>query len=183
MANKTTDSGEPAQRGAQTDGNEPKTGVEMLLEDQNVVTLHFFEHPEYPRIDYSMWRSPQKAENEISELIDYIDSPAIEDVFGKDHTSRKKWHAKLEDKEVKKILKSDPLQANAFHTPEYHLDNLKKGYKGPNKDKLLGMCAELYDDFPDGRYSELGFQTKLVAANNIKQRVYDILVFLSEQKK
>ena len=159
-----------------------REGIEALLrEDKHIIGIHKYKHDGFPDIDTSLQRSEQKAQRVIRNLQDYIDALCIEDDFGTDHAARRRWRDEIgENKMVRSTLKNDPLRVNNFQSIYYYVEELLRGYKGPNKGRFQHLSQYMGEDFPDN-YGELPFQEKIKVVNRTKKRVYEILRFLSAQ--
>ena len=162
--------------------NNQNNGIEeLLMENPHVVEIHHYSHPTFPNIDTSQWISSKKAEREIGYIQDYIDSVCIEDDFGTDHASRRAWRDGIgKDRKIRKLLQDDPLRANNYDGIDHHVEELRRGYTGSNKDRFDELKDKMFEDFPD-EYGSLSFQDKLAVVNRTKERTYGILQFLATQ--
>ena len=153
---------------------------ELLLLDQHVVALHRFEHEAFPKIDYSMWRSPIKAEGEIIDLQTYINSVGIEDDFGSDHSARREWRNSQFDAQIQNMMEKDSLRRRGFLHALDHVSEITEGYHGTNKVGLIEKRDKLLEGMPDN-YKVVPTEQKISFVNTVKQRAYNVLQFLSEQ--
>jgi len=152
----------------------------LLLKDPHIVAIHRFEHEEFPEIDYSMWKSPAKAERAVGYLQDYIDTIAIEDDFGNDHDARQLWRKEIGKNEIlREVILNNSLKGNTLFTPIIHVENLIEKYIGPGRDELKTRYENLFEYVSD--YGSKSFDEKLSTVTTLKQRVYGILQYLSEQ--
>ena len=159
---------------------------ELLLKDSHIVAIHHADDYDIPEINIALWSSEDRESCKIflNGCIEYLNSPCIEDDFGSNHDARRAWKTdSSRPKKVKEYYSKNALKYNKFVNISDALYELLRRYDGTNKRKFERLDSAVRKEIPASKdeYDMLATQQKIGVVKNVKDRLYDVLQFLSEQ--
>jgi hypothetical protein len=156
---------------------------QLLLADPHVMRI---SRPAYaadvPAIDYSLWQDKKQAEEAVFSIVDYLQRPCVVDIFGVDHSARKRWEATL-PKKAQELLDRNPVGANALSVVGMGVYQLGQGYRGTNHEEFARLRDGVFGDFPSCPYYSVPADEKFMIVKRTKTRLYAMLQFLSKQAR
>jgi len=155
----------------------------LLLADPHVRRI---VRPAYaadvPASDYSLWQDKKHAEEAVLSIVDYLQRPCVVDIFGVDHSARRRWEAKL-PKQAQELLDRNPVGANALSVVGMGVYQLGQGYRGTSHEEFARLRDGVFGDFPSCPYYSVPADEKLMIVKRTKTRLYAMLQFLSCQAR
>lgn len=151
---------------------------QILIKDSHIFKIHN-EFYELPNILYENWniKSREKAKDRIGKIMDYLNTPIIEDGFGYEHDKRREWEKKYPIP-VQEILDANPIGINTYQVLYNNLKDLLIGFRKNKNTQLVQQIDNLFSDFPEDTYNTLTTNEKIELAKTTKNRVYQILLTL-----
>jgi len=161
----------------------------ILLREEHVVAVHYDAENEIPDIDLSLWssRRAEYQKRRLSYLEEYLNLPYfIEDDFEDNHPVRRVWREKLESKYnwFSILYEKNALRYNHLVLVAAAINSLDKEYMGSGMEEFSNLKGKLMSIIPKyaNEYDKMSTRQKIEHIKKIKNEVYSILRFLSEQK-
>jgi len=157
----------------------------ILLQDSHIVTIEHAEGYAFLHIDSSLFEKKRDTiEEYVKDLQAFLAMPYIVDKFT-NHPLRSRW--KLVDapkrygQEVLDFLQNNALRAMMFMTAYHCTDYVNPAnYIGKNKEEFGRKFDDLLDTYA-GLTKQLGDVAPIEKVKSLKQKVYTLLEFLSQQ--
>ena len=158
---------------------------QLLLSDPHVLEIRHEKPWTPPKIDSGLW--PQSfgnhSEQALELLVAYLENPYIIDDFENRHESRMQWRSTLENKYVglAQYCQNNALRANRI-VLILNVIVLANDYNGSEPDKCEALVDEIVQGIPDAiTYNSRTTVDKIEVLARLKQRIRELLVFLSKQ--
>lgn len=161
----------------------------ILLRDHHIKAIKHDKPKEVPEINSALFAPPDReGDNERIECLkEFLDSPYIIDDFGiggEDHDLRREWRQQMEDRYTwfRDYYLTNALKINRILEASTSLRHLQLDYIGTNKRKfkeLVGRKQALSNKKYD---PSMNLNERIRYVKGLKDLVYDVLIFLSEQR-
>ena len=158
--------------------------IEGILLAEPHVTGFVREDCRTPEIDFSMWysRDRESARKYTGKLIDYLNSPYVEDDFD-DHNVRRDWRKQMAKKYpwFHGFYSKNPFRNNRINIAIESVRTLRLGYLGTNKNDLKRLIGGIEEYRTDDSYHHLPNDDKRELVYGLKVNVLLFLAFLGDQ--
>jgi hypothetical protein len=158
--------------------------IEAIFLQEPHVTRFVREDCRTPPIDFSMWysRDRESARKYTGTLIDYLNSPYVEDDFP-DHDTRREWRKQMAKKHpwFHGFYSKNPFRNNRIAVVIESTRALRLGYLGTNKNDLKSLICGIEEHRTDDSYHHLPQDDKREMVYGLKVNVLLLLTFLGYQ--
>lgn len=164
-----------------------KTVEEVLRADPHIKDIIATGKIDVPEVDPNLW-VPERREKMTANLRlfgGFLAQPLILDDFGQDHDARIEWREKMEGrhKGFHPYWSSNALKYNNLVGIRWCIYGTGKGYCGTSPGQLEGKNSAAIKAIPDNdEYRNMSEEERVKAVVEAKDKVRDLLEFLSKQK-
>jgi hypothetical protein len=158
----------------------------ILLADPHIKKIYYDPAYDKPLINYDLLFAEdyqKSAQKQVDDIFDKLNAPFIEDIFGKDHLSRRGWTTEMSAKRrgIWEYLDQNAFKVNNWGAIFEAINRFRlhiADYIGP---ELLIFERKLnaVSDLPAVKYNDLEVAQAVEYVSSIRRAAYDVLIFLA----